>query len=439
MRGKLAMKIAIIGSGISGLVAAYHLQHEHDVTVFEANDYIGGHTNTASAEVDGESYAVDTGFIVFNDWTYPNFIQLLDELKVESQPTEMSFSVHDEKTGLEYNGHSLNTLFAQRRNFFRPKFYRMVADILRFNRQAKSIEFDVELGSNDPMTVGEFLKRYKYSAEFQNYYLLPMGAAIWSCPTGVFAEFPIRFIAEFYKNHGLLNVGDRPTWRVIKGGSQTYVRALIRGFEDRIRLNSPVLKVQRTKQSVQVSTAESNEQFDHVIFACHSDQALRIIGSDSTKVEQEVLSEFPYSRNTAVLHTDTKMLPKRRLAWASWNYRIKQEDRALAGVTYNMSLLQQIESPHTFCVTLNGDEEIDPTKILQRYVYHHPVFTLNRAAAQARHSELLNSNRTSFCGAYWGNGFHEDGVVSALAVVRSLTQGQSGQSLSANEFERIGG
>ena len=289
------------------------------------------------------------------------------------------------------------------------------------------------------MTVGEFLKRYKYSAEFQNYYLLPMGAAIWSCPTGVFAEFPIRFIAEFYKNHGLLNVGDRPTWRVIKGGSQTYVRALIRGFEDRIRLNSPVLKVQRTKQSVQVSTAESNEQFDHVIVACHSDQALRIIGSDSTKVEQEVLSEFPYSRNTAVLHTDTKMLPKRRLAWASWNYRIKQEDRALAGVTYNMSLLQQIESPHTFCVTLNGDEEIDPTKILQRYVYHHPVFTLNRAAAQARHSELLNSNRTSFCGAYWGNGFHEDGVVSALAVVRSLTQGQSGQSLSANEFERIGG
>ena len=224
-----------------------------------------------------------------------------------------------------------------------------------------------------------------------------MGAAIWSCPTGVFAEFPIRFIAEFYKNHGLLNVGDRPTWRVIKGGSQTYVRALICGFEDRIRLNSPVLKVQRTKQSVQVSTAESNEQFDHVIFACHSDQALRIIGSDSTKVEQEVLSEFPYSRNTAVLHTDTKMLPKRRLAWASWNYRIKQEDRALAGVTYNMSLLQQIESPHTFCVTLNGDEEIDPTKILQRYVYHHPVFTLNRAAAQARHSELLNSNRTSFC------------------------------------------
>jgi predicted NAD/FAD-binding protein len=420
------MRIAIIGSGISGLVSAYHLHREHEVTIFEANDYIGGHSNTASVELDGVAYSVDTGFIVFNDWTYPNFIQLLEDLKVESQSTEMSFSVRDQQSGLEYNGHSLNTLFAQRRNIFRPRFYRMVADIVRFNRQAKAADFGIgEAGRNQETTVGEFLKQNDYSTEFQNHYLLPMGAAIWSCPPGVFAAFPIRFIAEFYKNHGLLNVGNRPTWRVIKGGSQTYVKALVRDFESRIRLNSPVVKVIRSNDGVDVSTSSSTEQFDHVVFACHSDQALKILSANATKTEHEILSEFPYSRNVAILHTDETMLPTCRRAWASWNYLVTGDDRSAANVTYNMSLLQQIESPHTFCLTLNGESRIAPDKVLRRYIYHHPVFTLNRAAAQARHSELIDSNRTSFCGAYWGNGFHEDGVRSALAVVASLARADS--------------
>jgi predicted NAD/FAD-binding protein len=415
------MKIAIIGSGISGLVAAYHLHRDNDVTVFEANDYIGGHTNTASVNLEGNSYAVDTGFIVFNDWTYPKFIQLLDELKVESQATEMSFSVRDEASGVEYNGHSLNTLFAQRKNLFRPQFYRMVFDILRFNRQAKS--FDVQTSSDDErldVTVGEFLDRNKYSNVFRTHYLLPMGAAIWSCPTGTFAEFPIRFVIDFYRNHGLLNIGNRPTWRVVSGGSKTYVSALTAGFKDNIRLNSPVSGVVRSTDGVTVSTSGGNETFDHVIFACHSDQALRILGDDATETETSVLSAFPYTKNSVVLHTDESLLPANRLAWASWNYLVGEENDSSATVTYDMNILQQIDSPQTFCVTLNGESKIAPDRILAKYEYDHPVFTLDRAAAQGRHRELLNVNKSSFCGAYWGNGFHEDGVVSALTVVNAI-------------------
>ncbi|MCL4141484.1 UNVERIFIED_CONTAM: hypothetical protein GTU68_040577, partial [Idotea baltica] len=414
-------KIAIIGSGISGLTAANRLQHQHDIAVFEANNYIGGHANTVSVEMDGNTHAVDTGFIVFNDWTYPNFIRLLDELGVGSQPTEMSFSVRDDQSGLEYNGHSLNTLFAQRRNLLRPKFYRMIADILRFNRQIKQTNFDKQPNANQSaLTVGEFLQQYKYSEEFQKHYLLPMGAAIWSCPMGVFADFPIQFIAQFYKNHGLVNIGNRPQWRVIEGGSRTYVKALVREFENRIRLNTPVLKVLRNGDHVTVSTQQFQEEFDHVIFACHSDQALKILGQDATKTELEILSQFPYSRNVATLHTDETKLPKNRRAWAAWNYTITDDVESAASVTYNMNLLQNIQANQTFCLTLNGESDIDPKKVLRQFVYHHPVFTLDREAAQARHAELIDVNRTSFCGAYWRNGFHEDGVVSALAVVDSL-------------------
>lgn len=415
------MKIAIIGSGISGLVAAYHLHGEHDVTVFEANNYIGGHTNTASAILDGTQYAVDTGFIVFNDWTYPNFIALLDDLQVKSQATEMSFSVRDEVSGVEYNGHSLNTLFAQRKNLFRPKFYRMVWDILRFNRQAKS--FNVESSQGDDRldaTVGEFLDRNNYSVQFREQYLLPMGAAIWSCATGTFAEFPIRFVIDFYRNHGLLNIGNRPTWRVIAGGSTTYVNALTKGFINRIRLNSPVASVARSSNGVVVSTVGAKETFDHVVFACHSDQALSILGADATETETSVLSAFPYTKNSVVLHTDESLLPKSRLTWASWNYLVGEQENSSATVTYNMNILQQIDSPKTFCVTLNGESKISPDRILSKYEYSHPVFTVDRAAAQRRHHELININNTSFCGAYWGNGFHEDGVVSALAVANQL-------------------
>jgi predicted NAD/FAD-binding protein len=412
-----SMKLAIIGSGIAGLVAAYRLHAEHDITIYETNDYPGGHTNTVEVELDSRQYAIDTGFIVYNDWTYPNFIRLLDELKVASQPTTMSFSVRDARTGLEYNGHSLNTLFAQRRNLLRPSFYRMLADIVRFNRQARRLIAN----QDDETTVNDFTARHGFSRAFTEHYLLPMGAAIWSCPTGSFGQFPIRFIVDFYHNHGLLNLWQRPTWRVIAGGSRSYVQSLTRGFADRIQLRTPVNRVWRTARRVMVQARGAEPvAYDHVIFACHSDQALRILGDDATPAEREILSAFPYSRNVAVLHTDISLLPRARGAWASWNYHLSGDPTAPASVTYNMNILQGIRSPHTFCVTLNDEARIAPDRVLRRFEYHHPVFTTRRAAAQARHAELLTENRTSYCGAYWRNGFHEDGVVSALAVVEAL-------------------
>lgn len=424
------MKLAIIGSGISGLTAALRLHRSHEISVFEAADYIGGHTHTVDVNVGGERHAIDTGFIVYNDWTYPNFIQLLDELGVESQPTTMSFSVRDDAANLEYNGHSLGTLFAQRRNLLRPRFYRLLADILRFNREATRLVTD----SSDETTVGDFLTRHRYSQAFSDHYLLPMGSAIWSCPTGTFAQFPIRFVVEFYHNHGLLSVNRRPTWRVIAGGSRNYVTRMTDRFRDRIRLNTPVQRVTRFRDSVEVQVAgRPVESFDQVIFACHSDQALRILGHDATNLEREVLSQFPYGRNIAVLHTDIKVLPRRRAAWAAWNYRVRPGDAPAATVTYNMNLLQGIRSLETFCVTLNDEHSIDPKCVVQTFEYHHPIFTTARSAAQSRHAELTGTNRTSFCGAYWGNGFHEDGVNSALAVVKAIQS----SPLAAGHADRI--
>ena len=416
------MRIAIIGAGISGLTAAYRLSQHHEITLFEANDYLGGHTHSVDVEFGGERHVIDTGFIVFNDWTYPNFIALLDELRIASLPTSMSFSVRCDRTGLEYNGSSLNGLFAQRLNLFRPSFHRMIRDILRFNREGP--ELVLSRPADDAMTVGEFLREHRYSREFADQYLLPMGAAIWSCPTGTFAEFPIRFIVEFYRNHGLLSVRHRPTWRVIEGGSRTYVAAMVPRFRDRVRLNTPVESVRRTADGVDITArGRTAEHFDHVVFACHSDQALRML-VDPTIIERELLGAFPYERNSAVLHTDESILPRRRLAWASWNYQIPAEPTAHATVSYCMNILQHIRSKHTFCVTLNSDDRIDPARVLGRFEYHHPIFTTRRAIMQARHREVLNVNRTSFCGAYWGNGFHEDGVNSALAVCDALREAQ---------------
>jgi len=411
------MRIAIIGSGISGLVAAYRLHPHHDVSVFEANDYIGGHTHTVDVELDGEQHAIDTGFIVFNDRTYPRFISLLSELGVAAQPTTMSFSVRDDRSGLEFNGHSLNTLFAQRRNLVRPPFYRLLADIARFSSAARRLLRE----GDGAITVGEFLAKHRFGAALRDQYLLPMGSAIWSCPTGTFAEFPIAFVAEFYANHGLLDFWNRPVWRVISGGSRTYVQELTRGWRSRIRVNTPVLQVRRHSDCVDVITRNgAPERFDHVIFACHSDQALRILGADATAAEHAILGAFPYTRNVAVLHTDERVLPRSRRAWAAWNYRCTGDAAAPATVTYNMNLLQGIRSRHTFCVTLGDESHIAAHRILGRFEYHHPVFTAGRAAAQARHPELLDQRRTSFCGAYWRNGFHEDGVVSAETVVAVL-------------------
>jgi predicted NAD/FAD-binding protein len=415
------MKVAIIGAGISGLTAAYRLSTAHDVTVFEANDYLGGHTNTVDVEVDGERHAIDTGFIVFNDWTYPNFIALLNELNVKSVATSMSFSVRCDAANLEYNGSSLNGLFSQRSNLIRPSFYRMLLDILRFNKEAAKVPGSAV---SEEATVGEYLMRNNYSREFAEHYLLPMGSAIWSCPVGTFESFPIQFIVEFYKNHGLLSVRNRPVWRVIEGGSRSYVTQMVKRFHDRICLSTPIEKVERVTDGV-VVTAKNRppETFDHVIFACHSDQCLRML-VNPTAVEQSVLSEFPYERNIAVLHTDESVLPKKRRAWAAWNYllnkRTSSKDVHPATVTYQMNILQHLKSRHSFNVTLNSDHNISPAKVLRRFEYSHPVFTVRRAAAHARHSELINTNRTSYCGAYWGNGFHEDGVVSAIRVCDAL-------------------
>ncbi len=416
------MRIAIIGAGISGLTAAYRLSPAHDITLFEANDYLGGHTNTVDVEWHDERQAIDTGFIVFNDWTYPRFIELLDELGVQSQPTSMGFSVRCDAIDLEYNGSSFNGLFAQRRNLLRPSFYRMLRDVVRFNREAP--ELVLGKSTSNETTVGEFLARHRYSREFAEHYLIPMGAAIWSCPLGTFENFPIQFIIEFYRNHGLLSIRNRPTWRVIQGGSRNYVVKMVERFRERIQLSTPIESVRRSASEVVVVPRNRKpETFDHVVFACHSDQALRML-VDPTATEREVLSEFPYGRNVAVLHTDPSVLPKRRRAWASWNYRLTDQpsnhNEQAATVTYQMNMLQNLQSRHVYNVTLNSDDRIDPAKVIQRFEYHHPIFTVRRATAQARHHELINVNRSSFCGAYWGNGFHEDGVVSALRVCDAL-------------------
>ena len=405
------MRIAIIGTGISGMVSASLLHRQHDITVFEANDYVGGHTHTVDITLNGQHYAIDTGFIVCNDWTYPAFLGLMRELNVTLQPTEMGFSVRCDRTGMEFNGSSLSGLFTQRSNLLRPRFYRFLADVLRFNREAPRDHYQTA----ETMTVGEYLLQNHYSREFSDWYLIPMGAAIWSCPTGTFEQFPIQFIIEFYKNHGLLQIWNRPQWRVVQGGSRVYARKLAAPYLDRIRLNCPVLQVTRIGDEVHIRHTQGTNIFDEVVFACHSDQALRML-LDADPLERELLSEFPYSQNVAVLHTDTSVLPSKRRAWASWNYHVRADRPDQSTLTYHMNLLQGIDAPVDFLVTLNEEDAIDPTKVLGKYQYAHPIFTTRRAAAQRRHAELIRHRRSSYCGAYWGNGFHEDGVVSALRV-----------------------
>lgn len=411
------MKIAIVGSGIAGLTCAYLLNRQHDIQVFEASDWIGGHTHTVDVQVDGRSYAVDTGFIVFNDWTYPNFIRLLEQIGVSFKPTEMSFSVSDPATGVEYNGHDLNTLFAQRSNLLSPAFWGMLRDILHFNRQSLDDLANNRIDADT--TLGQYLERNGYGRRFIEHYIVPMGSAIWSMSLADMLAFPLQFFVRFCKNHGLLSVSDRPTWQVIEGGSRSYVAPLTRSFGERIRLNCPVNRVLRDQDGVTLHSAAGAERFDKVIFACHSDQALALLDQASAQ-EQDILSALPYANNDVVLHTDTRLLPKRQLAWASWNYRLGGPSSQSAAVTYNMNILQGINSDTTFCVSLNQTAAIDPGKILARFQYAHPQYSLVGTAAQARWEELLGVQHTYYCGAYWANGFHEDGVVSALRVARAF-------------------
>ena len=412
------MKIAVVGTGIAGNVAAYKLATDHEVTVYEANDYIGGHTNTHDITVNGRSYAIDTGFIVFNYRTYPQFTQLLNEINVEVQATNMSFSVKHEGTGLEYNGNTINSLFAQRRNLFRPSFLRMVRDILRFNREAvESLEHE-----DTELPLGEYLRKHRYGEEFKNHYIIPMGAAIWSTDPELMQTFPARFFIRFFHNHGLLSVNDRPVWHVIKGGSRSYLDPLISQYKDNIRLGTPVKRIRRYPAHVEIETEKYGiEHFDAVFIATHTNEALRML-DDATAAESEVLGAIPYQRNEAVLHTDKSLLPQRRLAWAAWNYHILQDRGDRVALTYNMNILQGIDSPQTFNVTLNNTAAIDPDRILKCISYEHPLFTPESVAAQARHAEINGTSRTWYCGAYWRNGFHEDGVVSALDAVEHFNE-----------------
>ena len=364
------------------------------MTIFEANSYVGGHTNTVDVSIGTESHPIDTGFIVFNDRTYPNFSTILDCLGVSSQPTKMSFGVRCDRSGLEYNGTNLNGFFAQRRNLFRPSFLRMTSEILRFNRQGSELRTLVP----EDMTVADFIEQFGYGREFVDHYLYPMGAAIWSCPNGVFEQFPIRFILEFYHHHGLLSLRDRPTWRVVQGGSRRYVDQLVNSFRHRFRLNCPVHSVARHEDSVTLSHAAGQEGFDEVVFACHSDQALRLLAQPTAK-ETRVLSAFPYTSSVAVLHTDESVLPQSRRAWAAWNYRIRSDHDLRSTVTYNMNLLQGIQSNHVFLVSLNQEDAIDPSTEIGRFEYSHPAFTTTRSLMQSQHDDLIRCNRTSFCGA----------------------------------------
>lgn len=412
------MKIAIIGTGIAGNVAAYHLSKQHEISVFEADDHVGGHTHTHDVDWAGQHYTVDTGFIVFNYQTYPHFTQLLQELDVAVHATHMSFSVKCERTGLEYNGNNLNTLFAQRRNLFNPSFYRMIRDILRFNREATALIH----ADDTQLSLAAFLRQGAYRREFIEHYLVPMGAAIWSTKPELMYQFPASFIFRFFHNHGLLSVNERPQWYVIKGGSREYVRKLTAPFADRIRTCSPVERITRHATHVNIKVyGQEAEHFDQVFIATHSDQALRLLG-DATPLERDILGAIPYQLNNAVLHTDASVLPQCRAAWAAWNYHLLPQQQGPVPVTYNMNILQGIDAPVQFCVTLNNSAAINPDTIIKRISYTHPVFTPAAIAAQQRQHEINGMNRSYFCGAYWRYGFHEDGVVSALHALKQFKE-----------------
>ncbi|MEJ2108897.1 MAG: FAD-dependent oxidoreductase [Acidobacteriota bacterium] len=406
------MRIAVIGSGISGLVSAYLLHEDHDIVLFEANDYIGGHTHTIDVDAGERRYAVDTGFIVFNEVTYPNFLKLLKRLDVSYHSSTMTFSVKSERDGLEYGAHNLNTLFAQRRNLLDASFYRMIRDIFRFRREFERL---LEEEQQDESLVS-YLRTHGYSRRFIDYFIVPLGSALWSTDPNTIEDFPLATFVRFFDNHGFLQIKNPFEWQVIRGGSARYVEKLIALLHGKIRLNSPVLSVFRHPDKVEVHTdTVGKEQFDHVVLAVHSDQALAML-RDPSNAEREILGAIPYQENLTTLHTDIRILPKRRRIWSSWNYCIPAEYRERPVITYDMNILQGLHAPEEFCVTLNRSEGISPERIIGKYDYHHPVYKTAAPAAQKRHHEISGVNRTHYAGAYWGYGFHEDGVNGALAA-----------------------
>jgi len=406
------MRIAIVGAGISGLVCAHLLHEQHELTVFEANDYAGGHTHTVRVDTADETHHVDTGFIVHNDRNYPRFERLLESVGVATQSAPMSFSVSDARGDLEYNGSSANGLFANRANLVSPSFHRMVRDLLRFNREAPAL---VGLNGAGP-SLGEFLDEGGYSRVFVDRLLVPQASAVWSADPASMWEFPASLLAEFFANHGMFGFTDRPAWRAVTGGSARYVERLTRDFAHSLRLSTPVTRIERLDDRVEVTPSGGEPMsFDEVILATHSDQALGML-ADASGAERQVLEAIRYQPNDVVLHTDRSLLPRRRRAWASWNYHLQDEPVGRTTVTYHMNRLQTIDADREFCVTLNRSGEVDPDTVIRELRYHHPVYTAAALGAQGRWHEVSGQRRTHYCGAYWGYGFHEDGVVSALRV-----------------------
>lgn len=410
------MRIAVVGTGIAGLTCAHHLRRRHHVVLFEADARPGGHTHTRDVTVDGRRVAVDSGFIVCNDRTYPNFLGLLDELGVATRRTSMSFSVTARDEDFEYHGDSLDGLFAQRRNAVDPRFLRMVAEYARFNRAARRF-----LATGDETTsLRGWLERERFSRWFVERLIVPQASAVWSADPATFASFPAIFLLRFFANHGMLSLRDRPQWLTVAGGSRTYVDALLAPFApDQLRFGRAVQRVARHAEGATVTTADGQDAaFDHVVLACHADQALSML-ADPSPAEQAVLGAFPFQENHATLHTDVSVMPRRRRAWSSWNAHLLADPRPLPTVTYDMNRLQGLDLETRLLVTLNLDDAIDPARVIDRTVYHHPVFTAAGLAAQRRWRDV-STGSTHFCGAYWRWGFHEDGVWSGLRVARAL-------------------
>jgi uncharacterized protein len=415
------MRIAIVGAGISGLVAAHLLHSEHEIVVYEAGGYAGGHTNTIRVDTEHQTHHVDTGFIVMNDRNYPSFTKLLDRLGVARQPTHMSFSVKGEEEDFEYAG-TPRGIFCQPRNAISPRFQRMILDLLRFNRELRKLldrgGTGAQPADGDGESLAEFLDRHRFSQPFIERLIVPQASAVWSADPAQMHSFPVRFLAEFFANHGMLGFRDRPRWSTVAGGSARYVEALTAPFGERIRLRTQVSQIERHADRVELRAEGCEpESFDQVVIATHSDQALAMLG-DASEHERELLGSIPYQSNEAVLHTDSALLPRRRRARAAWNFHLLAEPKPLSTVTYWMNHLQQLQgADRDFCVTLNRSEAIDPAKVLRRISYSHPVFTPGGVKAQARHAQISGlEQRTHYCGAYWGWGFHEDGVRSALAA-----------------------
>ncbi|HUC07806.1 MAG TPA: FAD-dependent oxidoreductase [Solirubrobacterales bacterium] len=420
------MKIAIVGTGISGLVAAHLLHGKHEIVVYEAGDRVGGHSHTVEVESESGSHWIDTGFIVFNDRNYPNFERLLEQLEVPSQPSQMGFSVSDGRGEFEYSG-TPRGIFARPAHLLSPSFLGMLRDWRRFNREAQGL---IGMNGTAP-SLGLWLEQRGFSRHFIERLIVPQASAVWSADPEQMWSFPASFMAEFFDNHGMFSLRDRPRWRTVQGGSRSYVEAITEPWRDCIRLRAPVRSIERLDGGVRIAAEGcESEDFDQVVIAAHSDQALAML-ADPSEAERDILGAIPYQRNEAVLHTDASLLPRRRSAWASWNFHLTEPASERSTVTYWMNNLQQLRADREFLLTLNRGEAIDPEKVLRRFTYEHPVYTAAGVAAQAQHGEISGVRRTHYCGAYWGWGFHEDGVVSAIRACERIAPEAAGEPSKA--------